>query len=134
MQKVLPNGWETRVQMGITLPGSEPEPDLAIVREQQAGYMTQHPGPADVGLVVEVSDSSLDTDRRDKGPIYAHARLPEYWVINIPDRQVEVYSQPPGPMGLPAYGVQQIYKAGQSFPFMLNGIMVATVAVDELMP
>ena len=134
LQRELPAGWETRVQMGLTLPGSEPEPDLLIAREDPAGYTARHPGPADVGLVVEVSDSSLETDRRDKAPIYAHAGLPEYWIVNLPDRCVEVYATPSGPTGMPGYGVQVVYRPGQQIPVSLGGQTITSVPVDDLLP
>lgn len=134
LRRELPLGWESRIQMGLTLSGSEPEPDLAIVREDPHFYTTRHPGPLDTGLVLEVSDSSLDTDRRDKGPIYAHAGLIEYWIINLVDRQVEVYSQPSGPSALPVYGSRQAFRPGQSVAFSLDGHWVADIPVSDLLP
>jgi len=134
LQPLLPSGWETRVQMGTTLIGSEPEPDLLIAREDPDAYTTRHPGPKDVGLVVEVSDSSLETDRKDKSPIYAQSSLPEYWIINLVDRQVEVYSSPSGPTAMPAFNVQRVYRSGQTIPFNLDGRHIADVAVDDLLP
>src|SRR5262249_11089254 len=59
LAKVLPPGWDLRVQSAISLADSEPEPDLAVVREDPDGYTARHPAAADVGLVVEVSDSTL---------------------------------------------------------------------------
>jgi Uma2 family endonuclease len=81
--RVLPPGWDLRVQSAITLPESEPEPDFAIVRGDANAYLTRHPIAADVGLVVEVSDSTLPGDRDDKGRIYARAGIPCYWIVNV---------------------------------------------------
>src|SRR5437868_1719456 len=58
LARVLPTGWDVRIQSAITLAESEPEPDLAVVRDDPAGYTTRHPGAADVGLVIEVADST----------------------------------------------------------------------------
>src|SRR5436305_3593125 len=84
----LPPGWDVRVQSAVTLADSEPEPDLAVVREDPGGYLTRHPTPADVGLVIEVADSTLPGDRADKGRVYARAGIACYWIINLVDRQV----------------------------------------------
>ena len=64
-------GWEVRTQSAVTFQGSEPEPDGAVVRGDEATYATRHPGPGDFGLIVEVSDSSLQFDRKVKGKMYA---------------------------------------------------------------
>ncbi len=129
----LPAGWKIRIQSAITLPDSEPEPDLAVVRIDPDRYRTRHPNPADIGLIVEVSDSTLDGDRIDKGRVYARAGIPTYWIVNIPDRQVEVYTSPSGPAATPAYGRRQDYRAGDQLPFVLDGAVVAALAVQDLL-
>lgn len=79
----------------ITLPNnSEPEPDFAIVRLREDHYLSHHPYPEDVILVIEIADSSLEYDRTVKLPIYAEAGIPQYWIFNLPESQLEVYSQP----------------------------------------
>ena len=65
----LPAGWVTRTQQAVTLGESEPEPNFAVVQGDESSYDTRHPGPADIGLIVEVSDTSLAFDRRGKGRI-----------------------------------------------------------------
>src|SRR5437764_11230931 len=94
--RLLPPGWDLRVQSAITLTESEPEPDFAIVRGDETVYVSRHPAAADIGLVVEVSDSTLPGDRDDKGRIYARAGLQCYWIVNLNDRQIEVYTAPSG--------------------------------------
>lgn len=69
-----------------------PCPDLCLAAGERHAFAKRHPGPADIGLGVEVADSSLDSDRADKGRIYARDGIVEYWIVNIPDRQVEVYT------------------------------------------
>lgn len=83
-------GWEIRSQGPLALDEeSEPEPDLAVVPGSFRDYQTGHPSyPV---LVVEVSESSLALDREHKGSLYARAGLPDYWVVNLPDRVLEVY-------------------------------------------
>lgn len=80
--------------IGIPALDSEPEPDIVWVRRQS--YRVQHPRPADVLLVIEVSDSSLPKDRGLKARLYAEAGITGYWIVNIPDRCVEVRRDPRG--------------------------------------
>jgi Uma2 family endonuclease len=73
---------------------SEPQPDLAVLRFRPDFYRDAHPGPADVVLVVEVADTSAETDRVDKVPLYARAGIPEVWLVDLGSRLVDVYRQP----------------------------------------
>lgn len=130
---LLPAGWDYRSQMALTLPDSEPEPDLVIVREHPDGYMSRHPVASETGLVIEVSDSTLDGDRIDKGRMYARAGIPTYWIVNISDRQIEVYTQPSGPASAPAYGQRLDLRPGDQVPFVLAGGVVATLQVGDLL-
>jgi Uma2 family endonuclease len=123
-------GWEVRVQSSVTLSRSEPEPDLAIVREDADGYMRRHPGPEDIGLVVEVSNSSLEFDRTDKLRIYARASLPTYWIVNVVDEQIEVFEQPSGA----DYTASKTYRRGDSVPLTLDGTLVGSIPVTDLLP
>src|SRR5918912_4344650 len=75
---------------------SEPQPDLAVLRPRADDYRTSKPTPEDVLLVIEVSDTTLDFDRKVKVPLYARAGIPETWVVNLPEERVEVYSDPAG--------------------------------------
>jgi hypothetical protein len=129
-----PPGWCIRIQSAITLSDSEPEPDLAIARGSARDYFTRHPTPADLGFVVEVADSTLAGDRADKGRIYARASIVCYWIVNLPDRQVEVYTQPSGPAASPAYAQLTTYRDGDSVPLVLDGSVVTTIAVRDILP
>lgn len=73
---------------------SEPMPDLLLLRPPWKRYTKAHPTPEDVFLLIEVSDSSLTYDQSKKLPLYARAGVPEYWIINIPKRQIEVHREP----------------------------------------
>jgi Uma2 family endonuclease len=130
----IPAGWLPRVQQTVVLSDSQPEPDFALVRGTPRTYLTRHPGPADVGLIVEVADSSLLRDQRDKTRIYARGGIPCYWIVNLVDRRIEVYTQPSGPTAVPAYASFQIYQPGDAVPLVLDGGMVGTAPVDELLP
>ncbi len=128
-----PSGWRIRSQCPITLSESEPEPDLALVQADPGRYRTRHPYPAEIGLVIEVSDSSLEGDRQDKCRIYARAGLVRYWIVNIPERQIEVYEQPSGPTDAPAYSQRTDYRLGDNLPFPLDGVLLATLVVRNLL-
>jgi Uma2 family endonuclease len=131
---VLPANWRVRVQMAVVLSDSQPEPDLAVVRGNARTYVARHPVPADVGMLLEVADSSLLRDQRDKTRIYARAGIVCYWIVNLVDRRIEVYTQPSGPTAVPAYGSFQIYQPGDTVPLVLDGNTVAQVAVNDLLP
>jgi len=73
---------------------SEPEPDIAVVAYRKDRYRANHPVPKDVLLLIEVADSTLRYDRKIKKKLYAASDIPEYWIINIPDSQIEVFKKP----------------------------------------
>jgi Uma2 family endonuclease len=75
---------------------SEPQPDVALLRWRDDFYRSAHPTPEDVLLVVEVADATVVTDRKVKLPLYARSGVPEAWLVDIPEGQVEVYSAPSG--------------------------------------
>jgi hypothetical protein len=131
--RILPDGWHLRSEQPLTLSDSQPQPDFAVVRGDFAAYAARHPGAADVGLVVEVADSSLDEDRDEMGRIYSRSNLPVYWIINVVDRQVEVYTDPRPADPVPAYAARTDYRAGDSVPLLLDGRVVARVSVNDLL-
>ncbi|MFT5168847.1 MAG: Uma2 family endonuclease [Saprospiraceae bacterium] len=82
-------------QSPIVIPsGSEPEPDIVVTRYKTDSYRSAHPSPKDIFFVIEVSDSTLEKDREVKHPLYASAEIPEYWIINLIDQQIEIHRQP----------------------------------------
>jgi Uma2 family endonuclease len=131
---LVPAGWSIRIQLSLRLSTSSPLPDACLAAGDDATYLTRHPGPADVGLIVEVADSSLMDDRRDKGRLYARDGIPECWIVNVPERQLEVHTQPSGPVAAPAYGDVRVYGPGESVPLDLGGVNLGSIAVDDLFP
>jgi Uma2 family endonuclease len=126
--------WVVRIQMPVTLDTSEPEPDVVLARGGERVFAQRHPGASDVALVAESSDTTLQYDRTVKGPTYARNGLPEYWIINVVDRRVEVYTDPTGPDAAPAYRRRHDYGPGESVPVVIDGKEAARFAVDELLP
>jgi Uma2 family endonuclease len=132
--RMMPAGWDVRAQCAITLTDdSEPEPDFALVRGDESTYRDHHPGPTEIGVLIEVAASSLAVDRYDKGRIYARDRIPAYWVVNVVDRQIEMYTQPGGPADAPAYQQRQDFLPGSAVPVVLDGQTVGTIAVSDVL-
>jgi Uma2 family endonuclease len=91
--RALPDDFAVLPQLPLTLAeDSEPEPDLAVVRAEDARSSERHPHTA--LLVVEVAADSLGRDRGAKAALYARAGIPEYWVVNLADRAIEVHRDP----------------------------------------
>jgi Uma2 family endonuclease len=134
LDAIVPAGWSVDVQKPITTSDSEPEPDVAVIRGLREDYIHSHPGPEDVGLLVEVADTSLDRDRRWKQRIYAAARIPIYWIVNLIDRQVEVFSQPSGAAERAEYAECRIYRDGDQIAVVLDGAETGRIAVGDLLP
>ncbi len=113
------------VQNPLLLPDSEPEPDVAL-------YTLRTPGKArasDVHLVVEVADSSLDFDRTVKLGIYAEAGIPEYWIVNVLDDEIEIHRQPQLDG---SYALTSTLHRGDSLqPLAFPGV---TLSVVEILP
>lgn len=130
--RLVPAGWEVRVQMAYTLIKSEPLPDLAVVREVPDEYASRHPGPDDTALLVEVSNTSLEYDREDKGRVYAQGGVAVYWVVDVNGKTVEVYEQPSGPTADPGYGAVTVYKPGDAVPLVIGGVDLGPIPVNEL--
>ncbi len=86
---------EIRVQEPITLPSnSEPEPDVVIAQKKVDNYLSAHPTAEDIILVVEISDSTLKYDKQIKLSLYAEANINHYWIVNLVDNHLEVYTNP----------------------------------------
>jgi Uma2 family endonuclease len=102
--------WRIRTQLPIALDeDSEPEPDVSVVAGPLEGAPPELPSQA--VLVVEIADSSLAEERQYKGSLYARARVPEYWIVNLIDRLLEVYCDP-RPDASASYG--WTYRSAQS--------------------
>ena len=130
----LPAGWWVSSQCPVEVGGAEPEPDGAVIRGRDIDYATRQPTAADCGLVIEVSDTSLRDDRRVKCVLYGEASIPTYWIVNVDDRFVEVYTRPTGASATPGYATRTDFTPGQSIPLTLDGDVVASIPVDDLLP
>lgn len=130
----LPSNWFVRANSAITTRDSEPEPDLAVVEGPVAKYLSAHPDPRDIALVVEVADSSLELDRDVKRSLYARAGVPAYWIINPKDRRISVYHDPGATPAGVGYWQDQSFGPTDAVPLVIAGQRVADVPVRELLP
>jgi Uma2 family endonuclease len=124
---------EVNSQDPVTFSASEPEPDVVLVRGTEEDYAQKHPVPTDVGLIVEVSESTLHRDRGVKKRIYAKASIPVYWIVNLVNNQIEVYTQPSGPTVTPDYAGREIVDADSQLPVILDGTVAGTLAVKDIL-
>jgi len=122
-----------RIQQPITTWDSEPEPDVVYALGTNANYKKRNPRPADCVIVVEVADTTLDEDQTTKLELYAGARVAVYWIVNLVDRRVEVYTQPRGGKN-PGYKRQTNYGPDDAVPVVVAGKPVGRIAVKELLP
>ncbi|MCC7106125.1 MAG: Uma2 family endonuclease [Chloroflexi bacterium] len=98
---------EVRVQLPVRVDEySEPEPDVALAQPRADAYVSAHPTPAEIFLVIEVADSSVRYDRTVKARLYAAAGIPEYWLVDLQAERVHAFKNP-GPTGYGAVGVHR---------------------------
>jgi Uma2 family endonuclease len=118
-----------RCQLTLELVDSMVDPDLALVRGPVDRFRQSHPKGQDAALVVEVSDTSLAQDLGDKLSAYSLAKVPEYWVVDIPHRQIHVFTKPKGGKK-PGYKSQVTYSDADTVPVL----DVDELKVSEVMP
>ena len=112
--------YQVRAAKPISIPPneSEPEPDLALVRDRS--YKTAHPQPEDIFLVIEFSNTSLAKDTEDKPLVYAQAEIEDYWVVNLRDRCVILYRHPVGGR----YQTEQTFFSGAISPLAFPDVSI----------
>jgi len=124
-------GWSWRKEDPVRIPDfDEPEPDIAIVSGSDDDYKGRIPEPPDVALVVEVAESTLERDQGRKFLAYAKGGIPVYWIVNLVDSQVEVYSDPASD----GYRTRHDYKPGQNVPVVVGGREIGRIAVADILP
>jgi len=132
--RIVPSGWYVDTQEPLTTDDSEPEPDVVVIRGTRRHYHDRHPGPQDVSLVIEVSDTTLQRDRTLKQRLYARAGIPIYWIINLNERIVECYTEPTGPSEQPIYAQRQDFSTNDILTVILDEQEIAQINVTELLP
>jgi Uma2 family endonuclease len=124
---ILPAGWHVRIETPVRIPArdSMPEPDVSVARGAIRDYEDRDPGPEDIALVVEVSDTTVRADRV-LAATYGGAGIPVYWLINIPDRQLEIYT--------PGATAPIILAETDTVELVIAGQTVGRLPVADLLP
>lgn len=122
-----------RGQQPVTTSDSEPEPDVVLAVGSKDDYKVRNPRPSEVLLLVEVADSSLHEDRTTKLELYAASKIAVYWIVNLVDRRIEVYTEPRGGKN-PAYKLQTNYGPDDTVPVVVAGKQIGRIPVKELLP
>ena len=131
LKKGVPDTWRVRIQLPIKILESMPEPDAVIAKGDRRAFDHQHPTAEQIGLVVEVSESTLGYDRSIKMPLYSRAGIPEYWIVNLMESIVEVYTEPTFDNG---YAIRRDYTRSDAVPLALEGVVIASLYVADLLP
>ncbi|MDZ4769745.1 MAG: Uma2 family endonuclease [Chloroflexota bacterium] len=130
----LPRGWFVSIENPIRMPDSLPEPYAVIVRGERREYGNRRFTPSEIAVVVEIADTTLDSDPAIRLSLYAGAGIAVYWIANINARQIEVYTLPQTGDPAPFYRSLMIYTAADSIPLILDGAQVASIAAADLLP
>ncbi len=128
---LLPRGWVIRYQAAVIAGRSSLEPDLAVVRGPHTMYLNRHPVAADAGLIVEIADSSVARDRL-KASEYCRAGVDEYWIVNLAQRQLEVFSDPDEVTG--QFQQQLVLKGTDTRELHLKGELCGRFTCQRLLP
>ena len=135
LSRVIPDGYFVEQEQPVDLgKDSVPEPDLKVVRGDDEDYLERDPVAGEVPIVVEVADSSLPDDSGEMLRIYAAALIPVYWIVNIPNRRIDVYSRPISRSELSRYEEWQSFGIGDMVPVMIEGVEVGKIAVKDVLP
>ncbi len=125
------NLWTCRKEDPVRIPDfDEPEPDIAVIRGPEDQFQDRIPEAKDVALVVEVAESTLERDQGIKLIAYAKGGIPTYWIVNLVERRVEVYTRPSSS----GYGSRTDFVAGDHFPVVFDGVELGKIAVDSILP
>ena len=118
-----------RVQDPIVLDDwSEPEPDIAVCLPVPDRYKQAHPKADQVLVVIEVADTSLSYDRIRKARAYAASAIPDYWIVNLVDQQIEVLTVPDA--NTVNYRQQRIFRPGD----LLTLPGGSTIQAQDILP
>jgi len=135
LRRLTPEGWLLRedksLQLGLR---SRPEPDVAVVRGPRRKYHQRTPQARETALVVEVSSSTYAYDRGEKWRAYAWARIPIYWIVNLDQNQIEVYTEPTGRGKKALYRSSQTFPIDSEIPVVIDGQDMGRIIVKDILP
>lgn len=133
LNRIVPDEFHVEIEQPLRLDDhSMPEPDVMIVSGALERFVHRRPDSPDVALIIEVSDSSLKVDSTQVKRAYARCSIPEYWIVNVPGRCVEVHKEPSGPAEVPDYRSSTTHGVDRTIPVILEGREVGRVLVADL--
>lgn len=137
ISQVLPADFTLGVHSPVTLKlsNSEPEPDLSLARGPMEKFDSRHPQGFDICILIEVADAMLLDDRLYKATLYSRNKIPEFWLVNLVKRQIEVYTKPLAGRYQKTVSYQKVvvYFENDQVDLMLDSIKVGELSVRELM-
>lgn len=129
--------WYVSTENPVEVSGDKvPLPDLAVIRGQPDHYPRRPPAASDIELIIEIMDTSASKDLGSHLRAYAKAEIPRYWVVNLPARRVEVYSDPISEAETQAssYRTHESLGIGQEVVLTLEGVGPIVILVDQILP
>jgi Uma2 family endonuclease len=131
--RILPGDWITRQEKSVVLGRYwRPQPDITVARGPRTRYRSKAPSVADLGMLMEVADSTYAKDRGLKWGKYADCRVSVYWIVNIRERRIEVYSSPSGRGKAAHYRERKDYGPDEEVPVVIQGQEVGRIKVSEI--
>ena len=134
LSAIVPEGWHVAKGDPFRATDSVPEPDGFVLKGTIRDYMRKTPEHSGLALVVEVSMITLARDRGRKRRIYAHAGIPVYWLANLRENHLELYTEPSGPSPNPSYRNVQTFALDDSVPVVIEGREVGRILVRDIFP
>jgi Uma2 family endonuclease len=131
LDRLVTPGWHVGKEDPVVVSEwGKPGPDLSVVRGTENDYLDRAVTAADVALVLEIAESSLATDRSVMTKVYATAGIPVYWIVNLIDRQIEVYTH----CSNDGYQSRQDVAIDRDVPVVIDGREVGRIAVSDIVP
>jgi len=130
LPSLVPPGWTWWKEDPVRIPDfDEPEPDVAVLRGSAEDYRDRIPDASDVAILIEVAETTLDRDRGKKLAAYAKGGIAVYWIVNLVDRQVELYTGPQ----TGGYANRVDFTAGANVPVVIDGVEIGQIAVSDIL-
>jgi len=136
LAELIPGSHHVYSQQPVTFGSSEPVPDMVVVRGDNREFRGRHPGAAEIDLIVEVADTTLQLDRNQKSAICAAAEIAEYWIINLPERQAEIHRQPRAASDTThaTYETREVVPADGRMSLVLEGKKLGEIGLADVLP
>ena len=123
-----------RGEAGPVGPLLAPQPDISVLKANSRAFAHRWPQPADIALLVEVADTTYPKDTGIKLRRYAHVQVPQYWIVHLERRRVEVYRNPHGRHARALYRMLEFHPDDVEVPVVIDGHDLGRIAVKEILP